>query len=221
MATKLGESGANVLMIDKASFPSSTLSTHFFRAGRAITVLNELGVLPEVLALDPPQLIQWYMYLNNAVTAVPNPIEPTGEIEFDLSVRREPLDDILVRRAKRCENVRFLEKTVLKDLIWDNGRVAGVRLLNEQGEQTVHARLVIGADGRNSTVARFVNTSYEKYDRGWRGIYYCYVKGWVGPNGAPPDAMEASQLEDEIAYVFPSDHSFTCLAISVNREGFA
>ena len=221
VATKLGKSGINVLMIDKASFPSSTLSTYFFRAGRAVRVLAELGVLPEVLALDPPHLIQWYMYLNNAVTAAPNPIEPAGKIDFDLSVRREPLDDILVRRAKRCGHVRFLEKTVVKDLIWDNGRVAGVRLLNDEGEQTIRARLVIGADGRTSTVARLVDAPNEALEMGWRALYYCYAQGWNGPHGEPPDAFEISQADDELAYVFPSDGGYACLAVSVNREGFS
>src|SRR5450755_78400 len=51
LAALLGDAGHRVLLIDRASFPSPTLSTHYFRGGRAVSVLKRLGVLDEVLDL--------------------------------------------------------------------------------------------------------------------------------------------------------------------------
>ena len=53
-----------------------------------------------------------------------------------------------------------------------------------------------------------------------RALYYRYVSGFFGPDGAKPDAAEFSQLGDELAYIFPSDSGLTCVAVSVNLETF-
>jgi hypothetical protein len=46
------------------------------------------------------------------------------------------------------------------------------------------------------------------------------TSGFLGPDGAQPDAAEFSVLDDEIAYIFPSDSGLTCVAVSVNLETF-
>ena len=61
-AALLAEAGYRVLLVDRARFPSSTLSTHFFRGGRLCSVLVSLGVLDDVLALGSPPLICDYNY---------------------------------------------------------------------------------------------------------------------------------------------------------------
>ncbi len=52
-------------------------------------------------------------------------------------------------------------------------------------------------------------------------LYYEYVRGFRSPEGQSPDGPEFSFLDDEIAYVFPSDAGLTCVALSVNLAGFA
>lgn len=51
LAAILGDAGYRVLLVDRATFPTSTLSTHFFRGGGLLSVLNRLNVLDQVLAL--------------------------------------------------------------------------------------------------------------------------------------------------------------------------
>ncbi len=56
VAALLGDAGYRVLLVDRATFPSPTLSTHFFRGGLALSVFKRLGVLDDVLALGSPRL---------------------------------------------------------------------------------------------------------------------------------------------------------------------
>jgi hypothetical protein len=51
-------------------------------------------------------------------------------------------------------------------------------------------------------------------------MYYRYVRGMEGPNGAP-DGPEFSSGDDDLAYVFPSDDGFACVAISFNLADYA
>ncbi len=90
----LGDAGRRVLLVDAASFPSPTISTHFFRGAWMLTALKRLGVLEDVLALGSPRLVSTYWYGEGATEAAVGPAQEPGEIGYCLSVRREPLDHI-------------------------------------------------------------------------------------------------------------------------------
>ncbi len=124
---------------------------------------------------------------------------------------------MLVRRARGSPAVDFLDGANVADLLWDGARVAGVRLADGR---RARAALVVGADGRHSLVAKRVAPAVEQEAPPLRALYYRYVAGFAGPDGAPPDAAEFSQRDDELAYVFPSDAGLTCVALSVNLETF-
>jgi menaquinone-9 beta-reductase len=220
-AALLGDAGHRVLLVDRATFPSPTLSTHYFRGGRAVSVLKRLGVLDEVLDLGCPPLTAEYRFRNGATEPVVGPAQQPGDVTFCLSVRRAPLDHILVRRATRSASVHVLEATALKDVLRDGGRVVGARLTTPDGEIVARSRCVIGADGRQSLVARLAQAPIQESERAHRGIYYCYVRGFAAPAGSTPDGPEFHFSGDEVAYVFPSDGGVTCIALSLNLPTFS
>ena len=184
VAALLGDAGYRILLVDRATFPSSTLSTHFFSGAGLLAVLDRLGVLSQVLALGSPPLVRSYTYTNGARQALIEPPFSPGAIGYCLSVRREPLDAILVRRACQSPSVHFVEHARVSAPLWQEGRVIGVKLVSSHGEQSVRARLVIGADGRHSGLARAVKATTEESAPGCRALYYAYVHGFLGPWGA-------------------------------------
>lgn len=220
LAALLGDAGHRVLLVDSGTFPSPTLSTHFFRGAGFGSVLKRLGVLDEVLSLGSPPLTCQYVHLDGMEPAVA-PAQDPGEIGYCLSVRREPLDHLLLQRACRSGMVTFLDRTRVTGLIREGERVVGAWLSTAGEERAVRARITVGADGRHSFVARAVEAKKEAADPATRAIYYIYVRGFAGPQGQPPDGPEFSFLGDEIAYVFPSDDGVTCIALSVNLGMFA
>jgi menaquinone-9 beta-reductase len=218
IAALLGEAGRDVILVDRATFPSSTLSTHFFRGAMGVAALRRLGVLDEVLRLGSPKLACEYLYLDGSETPVPGPPQQPGDVGFSLSVRRQPLDHILVRRADREQTVRVLQGTRLVDIKRDGERINGAVLARSGDTVEVRSRFVVGADGRYSPVAAAVDPPLERRDRPVRAMYYQYVTGfpWPGPDPGP----EFSLRGDQLAGVFPSDSGVTCVAVSVNLAAF-
>ncbi|MBI3975742.1 MAG: FAD-dependent monooxygenase, partial [Armatimonadetes bacterium] len=58
-AALLGERGWHVLLLDRATFPSDTLSTHFFRSS-ALLAFQRAGVFDEVQAVGAPHLVDLF-----------------------------------------------------------------------------------------------------------------------------------------------------------------
>jgi menaquinone-9 beta-reductase len=218
-AALLGEAGFRVFLADSATFPSDTISTHFFRGGGLVMVLDRLGVLDEVLALDPPRLSVEYSLSADAPPVIGEPQVP-GSIGYGLSVRRLPLDAILVDRARRTPGVDVSEATSARGVIRGaDGRVTGV-VVERGGERSeVRARCTVGADGRASSIARHVGAGEVWREAASRALYYRYVSDYpsLGPRH---DGPEFSLLGDELVYAFPSDAGVTCLAISINLKAF-
>lgn len=221
LAAFLGEAGQRVLLVDRGTFPSPTLSTHYFRGGRAVAVFQRLGVLDEMLSLGPPPLVHNYSHRPGALEPTVDPAPASGEIGYSLSVRREPLDHLLLRLAGRTPNVEVLEGARLSELLWEDDRVTGGLLKTADGERRVLAKMVVGADGRKSFVARAVNAPVEERDSAARGVYYQYVRGWTAPGGGTPDGAEFARIDDEMGYIFPSDAGTTCIALSANLVDYA
>jgi flavin-dependent dehydrogenase len=217
LAALLGDAGVSVLLLDRARFPSTTCSTHFFRGAGMVGVLGRLGVLDAVLELGCPPLMREFNYADGGGEPSEAPPQDSGMIGYCLSVRREPLDFILLERARVAGSVDFAARTSVSDLLWNGDRVVGVQLADGRSAQ---AEIVVGADGRHSLVAKKVTPALKHETPPYRALYHRYVSGFLGRDGAQPDAAEFSVLDDEIAYIFPSDSGLTCVAVSVNLETF-
>lgn len=221
VAALLGDAGYRVLLVDRASFPSATLSTHFFRGAGLLAVLSRLQLLDRILALDSPPLLHCYYYSPETAVPMVGPPQEPGALGYDLSVRREALDALLVQRAKSVPTVEMAERTSVTALLREGERVVGAHVATPEGPREIRARIVIGADGRHSFVARAVTASPEEGEAASRALYYRYMRGFAGPDGKKADGAEFSQRGDELAYIFPSDAGVTCVALSLNLADFA
>src|SRR5207249_4118005 len=101
---------------------------------------------------------------------------PVDGIDYGMCPRRTTLDTVLVETAREV-GVDVREATKVTGLVWDRGRVAGVRWQDRDGQTgEIACRLVVGADGRRSTVAELVGEK-EPYrrDENGRGLVFMYV----------------------------------------------
>jgi len=219
LAALLGEAGYRVIAVDAATFPSDTISTHFFRGGGLGSVLDRLGLIDRVLALGSPELRREYTYPGENGRPRIGPPQDPGALGYCLSVRGLPLDAILVERARAVPGVEIWESTPARGLLEDGGRIVGIEVERAGARVPVRARIVVGADGRASSVARWLDAPIERREPASRAMYYRYARDFPGPDG-PWDGPEFSFVGDEIAYAFPSDDGVMCLAVSVNLEVF-
>lgn len=220
LASLLGDAGLKVLLTDAQSFPSDTLSTHLFRGAGLISVLDRLGVLDAVEEMGPPRLLRNYNYSDGVPQPNPRPPHP-GRLGFCMSVRRVTLDNLLILRAIQSRTVEFLPSTTACEILQDDsGRATGVRLRTPEGLREVQTRIVIGADGRHSTVARAVHAAIEQQVPAVRALYYCTVTGFAGIAPGADAGAEFSLRGDEMVYALPSESGVACVAASVNLERF-
>lgn len=153
-AMLLARQGYRVLLLDKVSFPSDTPSTHFiWHSG--VAKLKQWGLLDRVRASNCPSVTRISLDLGEFVLrGTPSPTN--DGISEAYGPRRTVLDKILVDAAMEA-GVEFRPQFDVQELLFENGQVVGIRGRTANGAPvTERGRIVIGADGRNSMVARAV-----------------------------------------------------------------
>jgi menaquinone-9 beta-reductase len=219
-AALLGDAGYRALLVDAATFPSDTISTHFFRGAGLGAVLTRLGILDRVLALECPPLSVEYDYGGTNPEPSVGPPQDPGDVGYCLSCRRLPLDALLIERARSSPGVEVWEGAAAKGLIIEEGRVLGAVVERAGSAVDLRAPIVIGADGRGSRTARWVDAEELRREIASRALYFRYVTGFAPPRESA-DGPEFSVVGDEMAYVFPSDAGVACIAVSINLEVFS
>jgi len=171
----LARQGLRVCLLDRSRFPSDTLSTHVIQPC-GVAVLDRLGMLDTVLAAGAVPLTQFSLTADDARIEASIDAHTFGAP--GLSVRRVTLDHLLVQAATDAgADVRT--GAGVTDLLWNDGRVAGV----ETKQGSLHAQLVIGADGRASTVARLVGSAEYNVAPPGRMFAWAYFDGVADAEG--------------------------------------
>jgi flavin-dependent dehydrogenase len=209
-ALRLAAGGASVRLLETRGSPGDTLSTHFFRGDGLVRSLAETGTLDEVLATGAPPLWCEYFSVDGGPLEQGPPQDP-GRIGYCLSVRRATLDPILFRHAVRA-GVDVQPGSKVVDVLREGDAVVGV----VDATRAQHrARVVVGADGRRSTVAGLVGAPDEERHEPARAMYYRYATDWESQDQIGPEFL----LDGEaFCYAFPSDGGVTCLAVSVRID---
>jgi flavin-dependent dehydrogenase len=173
-AMLLARAGRRVLLVDRASFPSDTLSTHYIhQAGMAC--LDRWGLLAQVARSNCPPIRGYTLDIGPfALRGAPPPL---GAVADAYSVRRRILDDILVEAAADA-GAEVRQRFSVQELVTDGDRVVGIRGRSAGGAPvTEKARIVIGADGAGSLVARGVEAPTYDARPALTCAYYTYWDG--------------------------------------------
>jgi 2-polyprenyl-6-methoxyphenol hydroxylase-like FAD-dependent oxidoreductase len=170
-AMLLARKGYRVLLLDKARFPSDTLSVHYIHQP-GIACLQRWGLLERVIASNcPPVRRQRVDFGPVVLEAAPPPIDGIADA---YAPRRTILDTLLVEAAVAA-GAEVRERFTVDDLVMNGDRVTGIRG-HAAGGATVNetARIVIGADGLHSQVARRVGAATYGVQPVFTCAYYAY-----------------------------------------------
>lgn len=215
LATFLKRAGLSVCVVDQTEFPSDTLSTHMFQIG-GIEVLERLGVLDSVLTTGAPPITSCYMKFEDVDLSGP-PRLRNGDVNVPLlCVRRISLDVRLVEMARQA-GVDIRLNTRVTELVRKNGRVTGVRVMSHGGNSTIEADLVVGADGRLSTVARLTGSRRYHVSPSER------MSSWAYFRGVPRQAVAKvyyHRLGDDFVVAAPADDDLFLVALCPSEEYF-
>src|SRR3954447_2117214 len=174
LAVHLARAGLDVCLLDRAEFPSDTLSTHGIQPP-GVHALERLGVREQVEATTVP-ITKANIALGASHVSVCDIPSLVGAPM--LNVRRVTLDQILLDRAASVgADVRT--GVAVTALVDTDGRVTGVR--TRDGD--VSASVVIGADGARSTVAELVGAEEYAVTPPGRMFAWAYLEGVTSMNG--------------------------------------
>jgi 2-polyprenyl-6-methoxyphenol hydroxylase-like FAD-dependent oxidoreductase len=175
-ALLLARSGAKVLLIDRQAEGLDTISTHALMRG-AIIQLKRWDLAQDLLDAGSPEIRTTTFHYGGETVRIE--IKPEHGVDYLLAPRRTILDPLLVDAARRagatvCHGIALSELQFAPS----SGRVIGVTLRDPNGVRiSVRSGIVVGADGRNSTVAQSVNAQSYFEGQYFSGLVYGYFEG--------------------------------------------
>ena len=159
-AMLMARKGYKVLLVDRAKFPSDTISTHIVWPHGA-EILGRWGLL-ERLAATGLQPICRRLSFDVGPFALRGTVPDANDGHGGFCPRRTVLDQLLVSAASEA-GAEVREGVIVERLLFDGDTVVGIGGRSEGGGSIEErARIVVGADGTHSVVARLVHAS--EYD---------------------------------------------------------
>ncbi len=204
LAQHLASTGQSVALLDAARLPSDqTTSTHLIHPP-GLDELETLGIA-DAVRQSSPALLATRLSFDGCEARLPY---RDGRAAHCL--RRETLDALL-QRAAVAAGAELRDQSRVVDLIRDEqGAVRGV-MIQRAGERTerIRANLVVGADGRNSTIARLVKAEEYLSYAGPRSVYWAY---WPRPSAWDPHELHNTFEGRGVRVIFPTDRDQLLIA---------
>ena len=211
-AILLARRGVRVALLERRSDPEAykVLCTHSITAN-AYPVLDELGLIPAIekagaLHNDARWYTRWGWIEPRAAPGGP-------ELPYGYNIRRSTLDPLIRSHAAETPGVDLLLGHQVTGLVRETGRTVGVLASTPQGEREIRARLVVGADGKDSAVAKFAEVPTRLHENTRFGYLAHFrdlpLQGGIG---------QTWFLEPDMAYAFPNDDGVTVLAVLPDKK---
>lgn len=210
-ALLLARMGHRVLLVDRTTFPSDTVSTHFVHAPGVAAL--ERWELRDRLARTgcPPVRTYRFDFGPFTIEGSPRPIDAVAD---GYCPRRTVLDEMLVRAAAEA-GVEVREAFSVDEVVIDGDRVVGIRGKGTGSETvTERATVVVGADGRNSLVARAVHPEQYNERPAVSPALYSYWSG-VGSAGFEVYVGERCGMA-----AFPTHDDLTLIIVGLPEADF-
>lgn len=208
LAYELSRAGFKVLLVERSVFPSDILSTHNF-FNNSVAMLREMGVLEKLLQTGTPLYRRAYIQMDDAVIDGVYP-EASGESQC-LCIRRKYLDPILFEHAAASPLVTAIQGFRVTDVLMQGDTVTGIAGVARDGRrQQYTARLVVGADGRHSTIRNLVNSERLMAVPTDYASYVGYFSGYRQEGEA---CVEFYKMKDNLAILFPTSDELVVVGV--------
>jgi 2-polyprenyl-6-methoxyphenol hydroxylase-like FAD-dependent oxidoreductase len=210
-AMLLARKGYRVLIVDRATFPSDIISTHIIWPP-GVARLKCWGLLDKITASNCPPIRK--LTVDFGLFALTGSPPPADGISESFAPRRTVLDKILVDAAVEA-GAELREGCSVEEIIMDGDGVSGIRCRTKGGSAvTERARIVIGADGRNSIVARAVKAQEYNAKPPLVCWYYAYWSGLL------VEGPEFYSRPGRATGLIPTNDGLACLPVGWTHQEF-
>jgi 2-polyprenyl-6-methoxyphenol hydroxylase-like FAD-dependent oxidoreductase len=203
-AMLLARKGYKVLVVDRATFPSDTISTHLVHPP-GVSALKRWGLFDRLVATGCSPIHTYAFDFGPFVNTGAPGLEDSP---VAYGPRRTVLDKLLVDAAVEA-GAEIREGFTVDGIVMDSGRVTGIRGRDPGGKSvTENARVVVGADGVHSTVARAVASEQYNEKPRLQASYYTYWSG-LPMNGR----LEAYDRPNRAIAAWPTNDDLTLVLV--------
>jgi 2-polyprenyl-6-methoxyphenol hydroxylase-like FAD-dependent oxidoreductase len=203
-AMLLARKGYRVLAVDRASFPSDTVSTHVLHP-LSVAAVSRWGLLERLVATGCPP-IHTYSFDFGPFTIAGAP--GTDENPVAYCPRRTILDKMLVDAAAES-GAEIRQGFTVEEIIIEGEHVVGIKGRSKHGGSiTEHADAIVGADGRHSMVSEAVHAKQYREKPPLMAGYYSY---W---SGLPMDGRFETYIRDSRGFAVAPTHDDLTLVIA-------
>ncbi len=171
LALMLARAGADVLLIDRTTFPSDTMSGHFIQPA-GVSCLRRLELYEDLVALGYPSQDMMTVDFGGAVLSGKPAAMPDGTTQ-GFAPRRFRFDPLLAEAAVAA-GAELREGASFVAPLLEDGRIVGMTTSGPSGETSIRARIVVGADGKRSRVAHMVGAGQYDACEAQCCAYYTY-----------------------------------------------
>jgi flavin-dependent dehydrogenase len=212
-AMLLARRGHRVLLVDRATFPSDTVSTHGI-THRGLVKVKQWGLYDQVRATNCPEVVRRTVDMGDF--PLTGNIRKNDGLPGVFCPRRTVLDKVLVDAAAEA-GAEVREGFSVREVLADGDCVIGIAGTTEGGAvHTERARVVIGADGKHSLVARAVGSPTYKEVPPLLCWYYSY---WTDLQDNPHGFGTYTHSRRK-ALAIPTNDGLTCVLVGWPHEEF-
>ena len=208
--------GLNSIVLDKAIFPRDKVCGDAL-SGKTVGIMRELGLTDGLDLLEgseinritfgSPNHSQFNVYLKDS--------KNTRHITKGYVITRQVFDNYLFQKADEVVETR--QGFSVKDIIYDNGTITGVKGKNKDGEiENIYAPLVMGCDGANSIISRKLGL-YKMDINNTAVAIRCYYEGIEGLT----DQIElhyVSEVKPGYFWLFPAGEGKANIGIGLYKS---
>ena len=211
-AMLLARRGHRVLLVDRATFPRDVHQGHFIHR-HGPRRLADWGLLEKIVATNCPPLLTHLTDFGDF------PLMARGlqleNVAWGYGPRRRYLDKVLVEAAIEA-GAEFRPNYLVENLLWDSERVEGIRgrQRHQSASSKEKAHITIGADGKNSALARAVGAPYYEETSPLTCWYFSY---W---SGVPTEGFEMYLRGKRVIFGFSTNDNLFAIFIGWPIEEF-
>jgi 2-polyprenyl-6-methoxyphenol hydroxylase-like FAD-dependent oxidoreductase len=221
-AALLADQGEKVVVLERGALGAPTVSISLI-CPDALAVFDKIGFGARLDAMDFTRISQLSFELLPGVRITGSFPRSFGR-SWGYAIRRELLDTLLQRHVTtEYPNITWIDSFHVDALVQSNGRVCGVEGARRHGtRQRIEGDLVIGADGKFSTVAELTAAVVEETANIRTCFYYAYFKGAaLSPATGTLCTYHGSQPFPLIAFSQEAENGLIGVGVQASQLRFA